>query len=299
LFESQVDVKLHAMTESQSKERDPPRTPEEFREQLFFVGGLYDPVLYPPDEFGVYEPGARHEAYCVDCRKERTFQLLDQPFLRDSAHRIVEVEFPSGTELREFRCAHNGDHFIVFAIRRCDGGEMKVGQWPSIADIALGKLGGFDSVMEKQDRADLGKAIGLFAHGAGAGAFVYLRRILERLVAEAEREAGRTPEHNKKVVDRIKELSGVLPQFLVDRPQLYGVLSKGVHELSEGRCLAAFPPVRSAIELIVRQKLAKKEQAALEARTHKELEALQRELDSSRVEPKANGGEQQPTNLSE
>lgn len=49
-----------------------------------------------------------------------------------------------------------------------------------------------------------------------------------------------------------------LPDFLVKNRDLYGILSKGIHELSEDECLSYFDPVKAALELILDQALEKK-----------------------------------------
>jgi len=46
-----------------------------------------------------------------------------------------------------------------------------------------------------------------------------------------------------------------LPKFLVDNRKLYGIMSMGVHTLSEAECLEAFPVVRVGIELILDEHL--------------------------------------------
>jgi hypothetical protein len=45
-----------------------------------------------------------------------------------------------------------------------------------------------------------------------------------------------------------------------EHPQLYGVLSLGVHELSEAECAEELPMLRSAIELIMRDRVTAKRQ---------------------------------------
>lgn len=57
-------------------------------------------------------------------------------------------------------------------------------------------------------------------------------------------------------IDLLKEH---LPGFLVENRGLYGILSVGVHTLSEDECLAAFPAVRLAIELILDDRLEEHE----------------------------------------
>jgi hypothetical protein len=56
-----------------------------------------------------------------------------------------------------------------------------------------------------------------------------------------------------------------LPRFLIENPHLYGLLSLGVHELTEEQCAEQLPLLRSAIELILRDRLA-----VVAARKHRE-----------------------------
>jgi hypothetical protein len=93
---------------------------------------------------------------------------------------------------------------------------------------------------------------------------VYLRRILERLVNKAAEEG--TPIVNferLKTTDKIAAL-GVdrLPEFLVRNSVLHSILSKGIHELEEEECLAAFNSCRVGIELILDEQIEKKNRAA-------------------------------------
>ena len=44
-----------------------------------------------------------------------------------------------------------------------------------------------------------------------------------------------------------------LPTTLVDRPEFYGIVSKGIHELSEDDCIEFFPIMQKFIIMILRQ----------------------------------------------
>jgi hypothetical protein len=72
------------------------------------------------------------------------------------------------------------------------------------------------------------------------------------------------PEFDTGRMDKkIRLLRNHLPKFVSEHSQLYGMLSIGVHELTEGQCAAELPMLRKAIELIVRDRItadrAKKE----------------------------------------
>ncbi|WP_289188156.1 hypothetical protein [uncultured Bacteroides sp.] len=138
----------------------------------------------------------------------------------------------------------------------------KVGQYPSIADFHIGQVRKYNKILPKDKMREFTKAIGLAANGVGIGSFVYLRRIFEHLVFEALKiakdrntkfdiEGFNTARMNKK----IQMLSGFLPDFLVENHTIYGILSKGIHELSEEECLKYFTILRESIEMILDEKL--------------------------------------------
>lgn len=138
----------------------------------------------------------------------------------------------------------------------------KVGQYPSVADFHIGQVHKYDKVLPKEKMREFTKAIGLAANGVGIGSFVYLRRIFEHLVFEAKDIAkDANPDFNEvaftsaKMNERIHMLSGYLPDFLVENHTIYGILSKGIHELSEDVCNNHFSILRASIEMILDEKL--------------------------------------------
>ena len=134
----------------------------------------------------------------------------------------------------------------------------KIGQYPSRADLDFGSLDDvFDSELNSSLRSELGTAIGLRAHGVGVGSFVYLRRIFESLVEEAHKLAAEQEGWNeptylaKRMPEKIKALRDYLPSRLVRTANLYSILSKGIHELSEDECKKYFDLVFDAIKMIL------------------------------------------------
>jgi hypothetical protein len=133
----------------------------------------------------------------------------------------------------------------------------KIGQYPSLADLATYEKNKYRKILKGDDYREFNRAIGLSAHGVGIGAFVYLRRIFERLIGEAHQQAqteqgwDETAYSQGKMDEKIDLLKNLLPPFLVEHKRFYGILSKGIHELSEEACLHAFPVVKLGIELIL------------------------------------------------
>jgi len=138
---------------------------------------------------------------------------------------------------------------------------MKVGQYPSVADIHIGEIKQYKKVLPDDKLREFTKAIGLAANGVGIGSFVYLRRIFEFLIVEASINAVKDNIIDNKTFtdarmeDRIKMLKSYLPAFLVENKSIYAILSTGVHELSEDECLSYFDIMRTSIELILDEKL--------------------------------------------
>jgi len=155
---------------------------------------------------------------------------------------------------------------------------MKVGQFPSVADIHIGQVKQYDKVLEKPILKEFTKAIGLAANGVGIGSFVYLRRIFENLIYEVLEEAKDVIDIEVFKVQRMDEkidtLKNYLPPFIVENKQIYGILSKGIHELEEEECLAYFDCMRQSIELILDERLVQLEKKKKEAEVKKALSSI-------------------------
>lgn len=215
------------------------------------------------------------DGYCVDCRMETPWRLDAATFGVDS----------HGTTCARLVCQRKTSHTYTFQMLvLTDGRVFKIGQFPSGATIQFGELGQLRTMLSDDGSKELGTGIGLAAHGVGIGSFVYLRRVIEHLVAGAQQASvmeGRYEAkdfHGKRVSERIGMLDGYLPRFLVENHVVYGVLSKHLHELSEKECLDAFPAIRAAIEMILEERLRTKEQAAKEAAAQQALRQLAQNL---------------------
>lgn len=154
---------------------------------------------------------------------------------------------------------------------------MKIGQYPSVADIHIGQIKQYDKVLSKEKLKEFTRAIGLAANGVGVGSFVYLRRIFESLIFEIAEKAIRegvvvkSDFEKSRMDEKIELLKNHLPKFLVDNKSIYKILSSGIHELSENDCLAYFDVMRVSIELILDERLEVLEK---ETKAQKAKEAL-------------------------
>jgi hypothetical protein len=169
----------------------------------------------------------------------------------------------------ELQCARNGEHKIRFVLEFNCLLVRKIGQSPSLADIANDESRVYRQVLDPVDADELHRAIGLAAHGVGIGAFVYLRRIFERLVSKRfnalKCDEGWTDADFacKRMEERIELLQKHLPSFLVRNKKVYAILSKGIHELEERECLAVFKMLKHVIYFILEDDRHKKEELEL------------------------------------
>lgn len=154
-----------------------------------------------------------------------------------------------------FKCTMNPEHTIDYIVLAEGNTFKKIGQSPSVADLTFPELDEYRKVITPDLRREFGRAIGLFASGIGAGSYVYLRRILEALLMQAKADAGNAIDEDAfamaRVGDKITMLREYLPKMLTENSTVYGILSKGIHELKEEECLAYFPVVKDCIYMIL------------------------------------------------
>ena len=259
----------------------------------------------------------RISMYCKECKEERVFTMKPYIYFHDKDNKCYskklseevwriqksyilkntpmvgghveeqntvwkwkesQIEEVSRILVFQFVCSMNEEHHIDYVVLTTDNSMMKIGQYPSIADMTFPELDAYKHVISKEDRKELGAAIGLFANGVGAGSYVYLRRILERLIDQAKARAGDKVSDEEfeqaRVAERIKMLQGYLPEIFIKNETIYGILSKGIHELSEEECREYFPVVKECIYQILGMWESERRKKADEDALNKALSAI-------------------------
>lgn len=255
-------------------------------EDLLVKRGLYDSIdicFDDLEEMEKYLSGNEHigntvDCYCPECKKNRIFGFCSLKLQTATGVVFTEVNihYHSKTKKEDifnnytnkrydltYQCARDSQHKLLFDLISTDDKIIKIGQFPSVADLAIPEISKYKSVLGSQF-SEFSKALGLFAHGIGIGSFVYLRRIIENLVFSKYNDAAEeieisTVDFNKLRFDeKINALKDYLPKILVDNKNIYGIVSKGIHELSEEECKEMFPGIKAGIELILDDLLATK-----------------------------------------
>lgn len=258
--------------------------------------GLYDTMEITEeninDLIALLDGRVRINSYCTECKMERVFTMRPLTYYTECGDNEVERKlsdevwslqkhiYGSETEYRKenggewqwknaaidetarvlvfkFVCSMNEEHHLDYIAVADNKTFCKIGQYPSIADLTFPILDAYKKVLSANDRKEFGRAIGLYASGIGAGSYVYLRRIFERLLVQAKANAGEAIDNdlfNKAHVDeKITMLKDYLPKMLTDNTVLYGILSKGIHQLSEEDCIEYFPVLRDCIFMILNE----------------------------------------------
>ena len=120
---------------------------------------------------------------------------------------------------------------------------------------------------------ELVTAITIANNGVGIGSYVYLRRIFEGIVFEEAKNAindGIISEEDfnrKRMDEKIAAIKDYLPAFLYDNHSaLYGILSLGIHQLAEEKCLGFYPVLYDCIILVLEDRLAQKKKEEMTKR---------------------------------
>ncbi|MEN6312724.1 MAG: hypothetical protein ABFD25_00595, partial [Clostridiaceae bacterium] len=205
--------------------------------------------------------------------KER-YNYLIENLLDSNRNFVVELE-----------CTSKKKHNIqIFFHLSEDNFLLKIGQYPAIIDFER-DLSLYKGILKKNEIKELNRAFGLKSHGVGIGAFVYLRRIFENLVfkkAELALQNDSTLNRDELLClpmdKKIKQLENYLPDFLVNNKFLYGIISKGIHELEEEDCLLYFDAVKDAILIILDEELESINKEKRKKEISKHLEAIHSKL---------------------
>lgn len=238
--------------------------------EFYFKTPIYNKVIITADNFESFKQlvsfRGKIDFYNPTLKENTTYSVI--PCRQNNEEYFLKY---GGWEYSVITCARTGEQYFFFYHYEIKDGEteeddqihtfQKIGQIPSIADFHIDQIKKYTKVLTHDKLKEFTRAIGLAANGVGIGSFVYLRRIFEFLIGEAHVQAktkkGWDEESylKQRITERIELLKDHLPPFLVENKSLYGIVSKGIHSLTEKECLAYFDSVKIGIELILDERL--------------------------------------------
>lgn len=167
---------------------------------------------------------------------------------------------------------NNDKYFIEF---------IKIGQNPSYTELNKFRSKRYSKILRDIDcYDDYLKGINLFSHDIGIAPYVYLRRVIEKLLLFKFKEHKDNinfnfDEFEKMHMDKkIKTLKAYLPDFLVEHKDIYKILSAGIHILDESICKDYFPILKTAIDIILQQEEERREKELLEKEARKNISQI-------------------------
>lgn len=241
---------------------------------FYFELPLYTPIEVTEERLEAFKKlilfDGKINAYNPELREQTTFSVTVQGHYGKQYFTPTYFDSTATAYLKCLRTEEKFEFYFITFKKKEDGNYFlhKIGQVPSIADLHISQIKDYKNVLLKERLQEFTRAIGLAANGVGIGSFVYLRRIFEHLIEEAHAKAKVTNGWDEELYlksrmnEKIEILKTELPDFLVEHKELYGILSKGIHELDETECLEYFVPVRTAIEMILDDKIIAYEKAA-------------------------------------
>lgn len=212
----------------------------------------------------------------VDCILQRAIDFCKEPKELQEYRKRKEADPEIEMTGKEKEISEQYEHLKYCLILE------KVGQEPSMADLQMFDIEKYRQVLSSDKFSDFSMASGLYASGVGCGSLLYLRRIFESIVIEAQNKCCQLSNWNdeeylkKRFNEKIEylEMLGerIIPEELSDvKEKIYGWLSKGIHELSEQESMELFQHLKYSIELILDEKIARKEKEAKLKELHKKL----------------------------
>jgi hypothetical protein len=208
--------------------------------------------------------GIKFDGFCISCQKESVFSF--QSAIITGSYSQEDLAKMIGIENVSLQCGRSDNHIYEYWLLKGGMTIEKLGQYPSLGDIAQGEFDQYRSAMSDEDASEFYKAIGLAAHGVGVGSFVYLRRVFERLIESRFHEFKKAEDWSDKeftqlrMHEKVKFLNGYLPEFLVENAAIYSILSEGIHDLTEEQCLSAFDVMKQSIMFILQDDKQKQEE---------------------------------------
>jgi hypothetical protein len=271
---------------------------------LLLNKSLYDPIAISIEDLGEMayvlsnnsSSPYKIKCYCCYCTEISSF-ILERYNLCNSINNDLHIPSRNATNYQKlinhfyeliFNCVHDENHTIRFFVFVSNDKAMKVGQYPSVSDLNSLNKYKYKSLLKEQ-YIEYITAVQLYSNKAGIGSFVYLRRIIEKLVFDiyyrnSESLVISKDDYRKVHFDeKIKIIKDFLPKILVSNKNIYGILSKGIHELNEKECLEYFPVILNGIHLILDDVLSEKERIDNEKEFTKSIAYISNEIRNRKI----------------
>lgn len=216
--------------------------------------------------------------FCIECNQKTSFKITSnkKEELRVWAHYMALKQ-----AILEYtaECILDGTLY-KFIVKFDNDFIVKIAQYPEALVLNSLKNNRYVKILGKEKDNELKLANMLYTKNLGIGSMTYLRRIYEHIVNEAHQNyikdyGKKAYEERDKMSFKIEKLGEqYLPQIMVTHSSIYGIISKGIHELSEDDCISNFQVLFDGIILMLEEKIEKEEEEKRKKENSKELNEI-------------------------
>lgn len=237
---------------------------------FFLKAGVYNKITENYDKFFSLSNSAYVKSldlYCPKCMCNKTFvrQNVDKSSALGSFNyqKNGGYTYADAITLISYTCPTCGFH-VLYAFYYDGNYIHKISQFPSLLDLSRDELKQFDknSLIDKDNYAEIRKSYECASSGFYVAAYVYLRRVYENLFINLFKENEK--DFSISLNDFIKLKFDNKLEMLKDKlaiedsiyKPLYSLLSSGIHSLSENECQQHYHLLKNILlEILMEQKV--------------------------------------------
>ena len=155
---------------------------------------------------------------------------------------------------------------------------IKVGQFPELVSLGEYNSKKYEKILKKIDDSylDYYNAEKSFKYGLYSGAYLYLRRVFEKMINYYLKQKGISLADKTPAKDKIAEIRDCFDPSIKDvMYPLYDVLSKGIHKMTDNECQEAYLELESVFVIQMLYEKAKMDKNSLLESSRKTIAKVQ------------------------
>lgn len=224
------------------------------------------------------------DLYCPLCKENKTFIYSKSEYINGLGQLPYPSEDGFGTaytgaiRFLNYECPSCGKKLVYGFYHNGKASVTKITQYPSLFDVSRDELKKYqkNDLIDKVSFSQLYKAETCASSGYYVAAYTYMRRVYETMLLSVfkqyEQEIGITEDNFRKLRsdEKLKSIKNYLAIDDEIYIPLYGLLSAGIHAMTEEQCCEDYTVLKPILLEILAEQKAKKEKAA----KRKELKEL-------------------------
>lgn len=217
------------------------------------------------------------DLYCPNCKEDKTFVYIDWNYINGlGTYKKGNLSYQNIRSIY-YKCPTCGQS--IFFLFHFDGNSIiKLAQYPSLYDVSRDELKKYqkNQLIDKDSFKEIYKAETCASSGYYVAAYTYMRRVYETMLLfvfyQNKEEIGLTEDdfrklHSDKKLEAIKDYLAIDDEIYLP---LYGLLSAGIHAMTEEQCCEDYNVLKPILLDILAEQKAKKEKES----KRKELKEL-------------------------